>query len=361
MLESHNEQIPRRCANWNYTPAVLVTSSGRIGTWELYTFSRFLVALAVSLASFALSLESPATLLSYALLRKDYNLPEDYWDTYPTKIAALTSEDIQRVAQKYLTLENIQIVAVGDATKVKPSLEKYGKVMVYDQMPSLGRKFLMAGRGGLNLTHSEDLATFLTRYGDIDPLLRGAIEAFPPTALRAWSDSLGQPTFVGSSGRVFPTVLKTSPLLRTWLLRLGNLGVTFKLRHRWEGWDEEGSLRFTSAGQDVSAEPDATVLALAGMTRLNFTINADGTLVYKGAIDSIRSAEVSDIAKATNYVKVALDALKSEIDALPERTRLSAILRTRSGVLVGRHRQDSGTVADAQMAVKTHGLEMGRE
>ena len=89
------------------------------------------------------------------------------------------------------------------------------KVTVYDQMPSLGRKFLMAGRGGLNLTHSEDLATFLTRYGDIDPLLRGAIEAFPPAALRAWSDSLGQPTFVGSSGRVFPTVLKTSPLLRT--------------------------------------------------------------------------------------------------------------------------------------------------
>ncbi len=137
-------------------------------------------------------------------------------------------------------------------------------VTVYDQMASLGRKFLMAGRGGLNLTHSEDLATFLTRYDDADPLLRGAIEAFPPAALRAWSDSLGQPTFVGSSGRVFPTVLKTSPLLRTWLLRLNNLGVTFKLRHRWSGWDEEGSLRFIAAGQEVLAEPDATMLALGG-------------------------------------------------------------------------------------------------
>jgi uncharacterized flavoprotein (TIGR03862 family) len=138
------------------------------------------------------------------------------------------------------------------------------RVAVYDQMPSLGRKFLMAGRGGLNLTHSEDLKTFLTRYADIDPLLRAAIEAYPPTALRAWSDSLGQPTFVGTSGRVFPTVLKTSPLLRTWLLRLGNLGVEFKLRHRWEGWDEDGNLRFTVGGQDVFAEADATVLALGG-------------------------------------------------------------------------------------------------
>ena len=137
-------------------------------------------------------------------------------------------------------------------------------VTVYDQMASPGRKFLMAGRGGLNLTHSEDLKLFLSRYGEIDPLLRGAIEAFPPAALRAWSDSLGQPTFVGSSGRVFPTTLKTSPLLRTWLLRLNNLGVTFKLRHRWEGWDDEGSLRFTAQGKELLVEPDVTVLALGG-------------------------------------------------------------------------------------------------
>ena len=137
-------------------------------------------------------------------------------------------------------------------------------VTVYDQMTSLGRKFLLAGHGGLNLTHSEDLALFLTRYGDSDPLLRGAIETFPPQALRAWSDSLGQPTFVGSSGRVFPTSLKTSPLLRTWLLRLGNLGVTVRLRHRWEGWDEDGSLRFIAGGKELSVKPDITVLALGG-------------------------------------------------------------------------------------------------
>jgi hypothetical protein len=137
-------------------------------------------------------------------------------------------------------------------------------VTVYDQMASLGRKFLLAGRGGLNLTHSEELAQFLTRYGDADPLLRGAIEAFPPAQLRAWSDSLGQATFVGSSGRVFPTSLKTSPLLRTWLLRLGNLGVTTKLRHRWGGWDESGRLRFMAPDGEQVVTPAATILALGG-------------------------------------------------------------------------------------------------
>ena len=137
-------------------------------------------------------------------------------------------------------------------------------ITVYDQMPSLGRKFLMAGRGGLNLTHSEELPLFLARYGDIDPLLRRAIEEFPPSAMRAWSDGLGQATFVGSSGRIFPETLKTSPLLRTWLLRLGNLGVKTKLRHRWEGFDGDGNLRFVADGKEVSVVPDVIVLALGG-------------------------------------------------------------------------------------------------
>ena len=137
-------------------------------------------------------------------------------------------------------------------------------VTIYDQMPSLGRKFLMAGRGGLNLTHSEELPQFLGRYADIPPLLKTAIEAFPPAALRAWADSMGAATFVGSSGRVFPEALKTSPLLRTWLLRLGNLGVQVKLRHRWEGFDADGNLRFVFEGEDVLVAPDVVVLALGG-------------------------------------------------------------------------------------------------
>ncbi len=137
-------------------------------------------------------------------------------------------------------------------------------VTIYDQMPSLGRKLLMAGRGGLNLTHSEPLPDFLKRYGDADERLLAAVTAFPPAALRAWADALGADTFVGSSGRVFPKALKTSPLLRTWLLRLRNLGVTVKLRHRWEGWDDDGQLIFKTGDEDVSVKPDVVVLATGG-------------------------------------------------------------------------------------------------
>ena len=137
-------------------------------------------------------------------------------------------------------------------------------VTVYDQMPSVARKFLLAGRGGLNLTHSEELTQFLTRYVDIAPLLRHAIEAFTPTALRAWCEGLKQATFVGSSGRVFPRSFKTSPLLRAWLRRLADLNVGFAPRHRWIGWDSEGKLRFIHAAQDVGVAADVTVLALGG-------------------------------------------------------------------------------------------------
>jgi uncharacterized flavoprotein (TIGR03862 family) len=137
-------------------------------------------------------------------------------------------------------------------------------VTVYDRMPALGRKFLLAGRGGLNLTHSEGLEPLLGRYGDAAPRLRAAIEAFSPEALRAWCEGLGQATFVGSSGRVFPVAMKASPLLRAWMRRLDGLGVAFRPRHHWQGWDAEGALIFaTPEGQRV-ASPDATVLALGG-------------------------------------------------------------------------------------------------
>jgi len=136
-------------------------------------------------------------------------------------------------------------------------------VTVYDAMPSAGRKFLMAGRGGLNLTHSEPLPEFLRRYGKAMPQLAAAIAAFTPDALREWSEALGQPTFVGSSGRVFPEAFKASPLLRAWLRRLDSIGVQFAMRHRWTGWDERGRLLFQTPGQRV-VDSSATVLALGG-------------------------------------------------------------------------------------------------
>jgi uncharacterized flavoprotein (TIGR03862 family) len=138
------------------------------------------------------------------------------------------------------------------------------KVTVYDAMPSAGRKFLMAGRGGLNLTHREPPPGFLRRYGAAQPRLAPAIEAFPPDALRAWSEALGETTFVGTSGRVFPQSFKASPLLRAWLRRLGALGVKFALRHRWTGWNDDGHLLFQTADGQRAVDAPATVLALVG-------------------------------------------------------------------------------------------------
>jgi uncharacterized flavoprotein (TIGR03862 family) len=136
-------------------------------------------------------------------------------------------------------------------------------VTVYDQMPSVGRKFLLAGRGGLNLTHSEPLDQFLPRYREAMPHLAAAIEAFPPQALRAWAEALGQEIFVGTSGRVFPKAMKASPLLRAWLRRLSASGVTWRQRHRWQGFRDQ-RLVFSSLNGEVLAEPDVTILALGG-------------------------------------------------------------------------------------------------
>lgn len=138
------------------------------------------------------------------------------------------------------------------------------RVTVHDAMPSAGRKFLMAGRGGLNLTHSEPLPAFLARYREATPRLAAAIESFPPEALRAWSKALGQETFVGTSGRVFPKAFKASPLLRAWLRRLDAEGVKFSFRHRWTGWDEQGRLLFQTRDGPRTVAMSATVLALGG-------------------------------------------------------------------------------------------------
>lgn len=137
-------------------------------------------------------------------------------------------------------------------------------VTLYERMPRVARKLLLAGRGGLNLTHSEPLERFLSRYREAEPRLRAAIEAFPPDALRAWCDGLGQETFVGSSGRVFPRVMKTSPLLRAWLARLSGHGVDVRLGHRWTGWDDTGRLVFGTADGEVRGESACTILALGG-------------------------------------------------------------------------------------------------
>ncbi len=137
-------------------------------------------------------------------------------------------------------------------------------VTVYERMPSLARKLLMAGRGGLNLTHSEDQSRLLARYGGAQARLRPLIDVVSPAALTAWCEALGQETFVGSSGRVFPKAMKSSPLLRAWLRRLDAAGVQVKLRHTWRGWDDAGRLLFDCPDGPVTIAADATVLALGG-------------------------------------------------------------------------------------------------
>ncbi|MBB5204574.1 hypothetical protein HNQ51_001888 [Inhella inkyongensis] len=137
-------------------------------------------------------------------------------------------------------------------------------VALFDAMPSVGRKFQLAGRGGLNLTHSEPYERFVTRYGVAGDMLRPMLDAFTPDDLRAWCAGLGQETFVGSSGRVFPTVMKAAPLLRAWLQRLSSQGVQFHNRHRWLGWTEDGALRLAHPGGELLLRPQATVLALGG-------------------------------------------------------------------------------------------------
>jgi uncharacterized flavoprotein (TIGR03862 family) len=164
------------------------------------------------------------------------------------------------------TSQNVAVIGAGPAGLMAAEVLAQGgaAVTVYDAMTSAGRKFLMAGRGGLNLTHSEPLPQFLARYREAMPHLKAAIEVFPPQALRGWSEALGQETFIGSSGRVFPKAFKASPLLRAWLRRLDMMGVKLALRHRWTGWEEQGSLRFETPDGTRVVEPRATVLALGG-------------------------------------------------------------------------------------------------
>lgn len=174
------------------------------------------------------------------------------------------------------------------------------RVTVYDAMPSVGRKFLLAGRGGLNLTHAEPRAAFVARYGARAAHVAPWLDAFGPEALRAWADALGAATFVGSSGRVFPAEMKAAPLLRAWLARLRANGVDIAVRQRWLGWDADGALRFAGPDGEHRVTADATVLALGGGSWAKF--GADGAWVAPLRATGV---EVCDLAPANCGFDVA--------------------------------------------------------
>ena len=156
------------------------------------------------------------------------------------------------------------------------------RVTVYDRMANPGRKFLLAGRGGLNLTHTDEPDEFMARYREASSWLWPYIEEFSPDDLRDWCDGLGEDSFAGSSGRVFPKSFKASPLLRAWLRRLDTLGVAFCARHDWQGWESDGALRFRAAnGQEVLVKPDATLLALGGASWPKLGADGSWTRILK--------------------------------------------------------------------------------
>jgi len=163
-------------------------------------------------------------------------------------------------------MKHVAIIGAGPAglMAAEAALAGGARVDIYDAMPSAGRKFLMAGKSGLNITHSEDEAVFRTRYDAPDSRLAAMVEAFGPSEIVRWMAGLGIEAHVGSSGRVFPIGMKASPLLRRWLARLGEAGAVLHTRHRWTGWDDGGALVFETMTGRVTVQADAVVLALGG-------------------------------------------------------------------------------------------------
>jgi uncharacterized flavoprotein (TIGR03862 family) len=229
------------------------------------------------------------------------------------------------------------------------------KVTVFDGMATPGRKFLMAGRGGLNLTHSEPLAKFIMRYGDRADVVGSWLDRFSPEDLRSWADGLGAETFVGSSGRLFPKAMKASGLLRNWLRRLADAGVDFRLRHRWVGFDGE-RLRLEGEVQSVTAR--ATVLALGGASWPKLGSDA-GWAPILGA----RGVEIRPLKPANCGFEIAWSAhfreraagqpLKNIALSIDGRTVLGEMVITRNGIEGGAVYAASAALRDRLPAVLT--------
>lgn len=186
------------------------------------------------------------------------------------------------------------------------------EVTVFDRMPSVGRKLLIAGRGGLNITHTEPFERFLTRYGSAAEHLRPAVAAFPPDALRAWAEELGEETLVGSSGRVFPRAWKASPLLRAWLRRLDALGVAFRLRQRWTGFGRDGALLFAGPDGEVSARPDVAVLALGGASWPRLGSDGGWVPILRAAGVEIRDLVPANVGLRLPWSPIFLERFEGE-------------------------------------------------
>ena len=241
-------------------------------------------------------------------------------------------------------------------------------VAVYDAMPSVGRKFLMAGKGGMNITHAEAFADFVTRYStsyssrdsnhrpEIETLLR----TFSPETLREWIRGLGIGTFVGTSGRVFPTDMKAAPLLRSWLHRLRELEVTFHMRHRWCGWDEHDALRFSTTEGEISINADAVIFALGGASWPQ--LGSDGAWA---PLFQQRGVQVATLRPANCGFEIAWsDYFKSHYAGDPLKSVVASYgdIRKQGECLISEHGIEGGLIyalsAPLRDAIDQHGSVM---
>jgi uncharacterized flavoprotein (TIGR03862 family) len=233
-------------------------------------------------------------------------------------------------------------------------------VDVYDAMPSAGRKLLRAGIGGLNLTHAEPAANFLGRYGDHRHIVARWLTDFGPQALRDWAQGLGVATFVGSSGRVFPTDMKAAPLLRAWLQRLREQGVRFHLRHRWLGWTEEGALRFATPDgtAKVCSGGTATVLALGGGSWAR--LGSDGAWI---PLLTVHGIDIAPLRPANcGFTCAWSEHLRSRFAGQPVKgvTASFGTVQQQGEFIVTRHGVEGGLIyalsAPLRDAIEQHGL-----
>lgn len=214
------------------------------------------------------------------------------------------------------------------------------QVDVFDAMPSFGRKFLLAGIGGLNITHSEDYSKFCSRYADKQPHLQTTLDLFTPEQLCAWVHGLGIETFVGTSGRVFPKEMKAAPMLRAWLHRLRGKGVRMHVRHRWQGWGVQGQLQFKTPGGLIEHLPTATVLALGGASWPK--LGSDGAWVpwLRGAgveVADLESANCGFEVNWSDYLREKFAGAPLKSVALKFTSVQGHVVERQGEMVIGRH------------------------